>query len=413
MTRVLAYTTPARGHLYPIVPTLLELRRRGHTVAVRTLSSQLERVRDLGFEAAAIDPAIEAIEHDDWKGRNPLDRVQRALEVFMQRAPLDAADMTRAMDEERPDALLVDGNAWGASLVAEASGMSWAQWMPYLLPLPSPGVPPWGPGLKPGKGPLVAARDQLLDRVIRSKMNGVVLARTNDARTDAGLAPVGDVTELFARPPLLLYLTAEPMEYPRPNWPASIRMVGPGIWEPEEAEAPAWLDDGDDRPLVLVTLSSEFQDDGKLVSTTLEALRDEPVRVVATTVGTDPASFDAPANARVESFVPHGPLLDRAACVVCHGGMGITQKALARGVPVCVVPFGRDQLETARHVQVAGAGTRLPAQRLSPKRLRASVRQAMGMGDGARRMAAGFEAAGGAPAAATAFEELLREPVRA
>jgi UDP:flavonoid glycosyltransferase YjiC (YdhE family) len=92
--------------------------------------------------------------------------------------------------------------------------------------------------------------------------------------------------------------------------------------------------------------------------------------------------------------------------------MGITQKALARGVPVTVVPFGRDQMETARHVEVAGAGTRLPATRLSPERLRASVREAMQRGDGARRMAAGLGAAGGAPAAADAFEGLLREPAR-
>jgi hypothetical protein len=46
------------------------------------------------------------------------------------------------------------------------------------------------------------------------------------------------------------------------------------------------------------------------------------------------------------------------------------QKALARGVPVCAVPFGRDQLEVARRVEVAGAGTRLPASRLSPDHLR-------------------------------------------
>src|SRR5689334_8613995 len=111
MTRVLAYTTPARGHLYPIVPTLLELQRRGHEVAVRTLGAEVERMSELGFDAAAVDPAIEAIEHDDWRGKNPLDRVRRALEVFLSRAPLDAADLGRAIEEKRPDALLVDANA--------------------------------------------------------------------------------------------------------------------------------------------------------------------------------------------------------------------------------------------------------------------------------------------------------------
>lgn len=51
-------------------------------------------------------------------------------------------------------------------------------------------------------------------------------------------------------------------------------------------------------------------------------------------------------------FVPHEAVLERAACVVCHGGMGITQKALAAEVPVVVVPFGRDQVETARRVEL-------------------------------------------------------------
>jgi UDP:flavonoid glycosyltransferase YjiC (YdhE family) len=109
----------------------------------------------------------------------------------------------------------------------------------------------------------------------------------------------------------------------------------------------------------------------------------------------------------VERFVPHGLVLDRAACAVTHGGMGATQKALARGVPVCVVPFGRDQLEVARRVEVAGAGTRLPAKRLRPDRLRAKVREAMRLRDGAGRVQQAFAAAGGPPAAADAFETRL------
>ena len=41
MTRFLAYTSPARGHLYPIIPTLLELTHRGHNVHMRTLASEV------------------------------------------------------------------------------------------------------------------------------------------------------------------------------------------------------------------------------------------------------------------------------------------------------------------------------------------------------------------------------------
>jgi UDP:flavonoid glycosyltransferase YjiC (YdhE family) len=71
------------------------------------------------------------------------------------------------------------------------------------------------------------------------------------------------------------------------------------------------------------------------------------------------------------------------------------------------VPFGRDQFEVARRVEVAGAGTQLPAKRLTPERLRDKVRQAMDCGDGARRIAAAFAAAGGPQAAADAIERRL------
>jgi UDP:flavonoid glycosyltransferase YjiC (YdhE family) len=87
--------------------------------------------------------------------------------------------------------------------------------------------------------------------------------------------------------------------------------------------------------------------------------------------------------------------------------MGSTQKALAHGVPVCAVPFGRDQLEVARRVEVARAGTRLPAARLRAERLRVKVAEAMACTDGARRIAAAFAAIDGPRVAADAVEQRL------
>jgi len=232
-----------------------------------------------------------------------------------------------------------------------------------------------------------------------------MLPRLNEVRAGMSLPALPHADDLFLRPPLVVYLTAEPFEYHRRSWPENLVMVGPCEWEPPSAP-PEWLA-SIDRPIVLVTTSSEFQDDGRLVATALEALADEPVHVVATLPSGDPGAYDVPDNAHVVRFLPHGAVLDRAACAVTHGGMGATQKALARGVPVCVVPFGRDQLEVARRVEVAGAGTRLAAGRLRPDRLREQVRKAMTMAAGAERVAAGYRAAGGAAAAADAVEQRL------
>ncbi len=160
-------------------------------------------------------------------------------------------------------------------------------------------------------------------------------------------------------------------------------------------------------PLVLVTTSTEFQDDGRLARVALEALAGEPFHLVATLPAASAAGLPVPANATVLAFAPHTPILERCACAITHGGMGATQKALALGVPACVVPFARDQPEVARRVEVAGAGSRLPAFRLRPDRLRAKVREAIGCRPGAERVAAAFAAAGGAAAAADAFERRL------
>jgi MGT family glycosyltransferase len=182
-------------------------------------------------------------------------------------------------------------------------------------------------------------------------------------------------------------------------------LIGPCAWEPP-AEPPDWLTHVE-QPIVLVTTSSEFQDDARLVRCALEALKDEDVHVLATLPAQNTHGLDVPDNAHVETFVPHGPVLERAICAVTHGGMGATQKALARGVPVCVVPFGRDQLEVARRVEVSKAGTRLPARRLNHQRLQAKVRAEIACRAGADRIASAFHSAGGPTAAADAIETRL------
>ena len=407
MARYLVYTSPARGHLYPIVPTLEELRRRGHEVVVRTLSSEVELVRNLGFEAQAIDPAIEREEHADWRARTPIGALRDNLHVFFERARYDGPDLRGAIEEERPDVLLVDINTYGAMAVAESSGMPWATWCPYFLPTPSHDAPPFGLGLPPSRGALGRLRDRLLSPVLLGIYNRQA-PELDAVRAQLGAPPVRRIERAMLRAPLMLYMTAEPFEYPRSDWPPSVRMVGPGIWDPP-AKSPAWLEESK-RPLVLVTCSTEFQNDGKLAQAALEALAGEGASVVVTTGGVDPSYFTPPPNAHVKRFVPHRPVLERAACVVCHGGMGITQKALAAGVPVCVVPFGRDQFDVARHVDVADAGTRLPASRLRPDRLRSKVREAMGKKDGAERVASAFASAGGPRAATEALAKLLNYP---
>ena len=158
--KILAYTSPARGHLYPLVPILDELAARGHRIAVRTLASEVQLMADRGFDAAPIAPAIEAIEHDDYRGRTPPAKLKRGMATLGKRGRTRSQTSAPRSTTEQPDALLVDCMTWGATAVAESWGGPWAQWFPFPLALTSRDVPPFGPGLKPAAGPLGRARDR-------------------------------------------------------------------------------------------------------------------------------------------------------------------------------------------------------------------------------------------------------------
>jgi UDP:flavonoid glycosyltransferase YjiC (YdhE family) len=204
MARILAYTTPARGHLFPLTPILDELRRRGHQIALRTLASQVPSMQARGFDAAPVSDRIEAIAHDDWRAGNPRAALARAVQIFTQRAEHDAPDLARAIGQERPDALLVDVNAWGALAAAEAWAAPWAMFCPYPLPVRSRDVPPFGPGLPPARGPLGRLRDRLLRPIVFGTLERTMVPPINRIRAQLGLAPIGGADDIFGHAPLLL-----------------------------------------------------------------------------------------------------------------------------------------------------------------------------------------------------------------
>ena len=120
MARYLAYTSPARGHLYPLVSTLIELRDRGHDVHVRTLASELDALRALGLRAEPIAAAIEAAPLRDFEGSSPQEALGKALETFATRAIHEVPDLRAAITDMQPDALLIDITTVGAAAAAEA-----------------------------------------------------------------------------------------------------------------------------------------------------------------------------------------------------------------------------------------------------------------------------------------------------
>ena len=405
MSKVLIYTSPARGHLYPMMDVALELRDAGHAVTVQTLAEEAPRVQAAGIEHRPISAAIEALTLRDHEAGSPPAQLRASYATWVERGEHEVADLRAATDELAPDLLIVDANTFGAAAFAEAQGRPWAMFLPYVLPVASPDVPAFGPGFAPPKHAL----HRLRDGIVRSMMTGAIRAPFRDhnaLRAKLGVPALNGPFDLFERADLLLYRTSEPFDYPRRDWPANVRAIGPGLWTPA-GTAPAWLADLP-RPRTLVSVSTEYQDDGAIVGTALQALADEPGSVIVTTSAVDPSAFAVPHDrVRIERFVPHAAVVPEVDVVVTHGGMGTTQRALAAGVPVCVVPWGRDQSETARRVVVAEAGTMVPKGKLTPSALRSAVHEARARKPGAERVADGFARAGGAKRAVALIEGLI------
>ena len=135
-----------------------------------------------------------------------------------------------------------------------------------------------------------------------------------------------------------------------------------------------------DGPLVLVAPSTAQDPDGRLVRVALEALAEEPVRVLATMNRRDAAERlpEAPPNARVVGWLSYSQTMPEAALVVCHGGHGTVVRALEAGKPVLCCPAVGDMAETGARVTWAGVGLAVPWRLTRPGPVRWAVRRILG-----------------------------------
>src|SRR5829696_7271526 len=109
MPTFLAYTSPAAGHLFPLMPGLLALRERGHDVHVVTDPRHVADAEAAGIRARGVAASVLAVEFDKAGGG-----LKQGLAGLIGRGPYESEDLREAIAETGADALLVDTNAYGA-----------------------------------------------------------------------------------------------------------------------------------------------------------------------------------------------------------------------------------------------------------------------------------------------------------
>lgn len=192
----------------------------------------------------------------------------------------------------------------------------------------------------------------------------------NRLRRHYKLPPLGNnLRRVYTDADHLLIPDLAPL-YPLGGPRDSYTHIGPLMWSPS-VQAPDWWNEPVREELgsVYVTLGSSG--DTSLLPLVLDALKDLPVRVLASTAGA-PAPSPVPANARLASYLPGDAAALRSRLMISNGGSLASQQALAAGIPTLGIASNMDQFLNMAPVERAGAGTLMRADRLSV----AAIRQA-------------------------------------
>jgi MGT family glycosyltransferase len=354
------------GNVPPELSAARQLLARGHTVTVLAEDSVMEDVRATGAEIIrwlrAPNRKDRRPEHDparDWECKYPWQLVDRIAKTLIVGPAADYAhDVSEAINRHRPDAVICSMFCVGGMVAAEAAGIPFVALFANVYPLPADGLPPFGTGLRPARGPLGRSRDRVLNRVTEYLWDASGLSQLNALRRQYGLAPVSHTLDQVRSARRQLVQTSADFDFP---WrlPASVHYVGPVLDDPVWAQT-SWMPPAGDTPLVLVALSSTFQDQVGCLQRVLDALATLAIRGVMTTgPAVDATELHPPANVAILERAPHQHILRHAALLVTHGGHGTAMKGLAAGVPMVLLPHGRDQGDTATRVTMRGEGIAL------------------------------------------------------
>lgn len=361
----------------PVLGAARRLVQRGHDVRVLTEPCLRAAVEGIGarfvpFTEHFVRTDRRAELLTDWKAGSPPAALARALDaVIFGPAAATARAVERAIDAEPVDVVVADWMLPAAIAVGEARGLPTAVLFHCINMLPGPGRPP-GPML-PARGVIGRLRDRILWFLFRR-----IVARHSSAyaevRRTLGLAPLPTPLLQYARADRMLVQTCAEFDFLAAPEPENVTYVGPVLDEPDWLEGAGWQSpwpEDDPRPLVVVSLSTTFQDQRDVLQAAMTALGRLDVRGLATLgPAMATAAFDVPPNVVAVPSAPHGLVFERASALITHCGHGSTMRALSRGVPLVALPMGRDQDGTATRIVHRGVG-------LKPRRTPAAIAEAV------------------------------------
>jgi MGT family glycosyltransferase len=290
-----------------------------------------------------------------------------------------------AVDEFKPDVLVVDQQAVAGAVVALRRGIPWATSATTAAELADP----------LGGMPKVAAwvREMLLH--LELKYGDAAAADAERYQRTYG--------DLRFSPQLVLAYSSAELSGEHKELADTLRYVGPSIAPRPPESAFPWDRIPEGVPIVLVTIGTANADaGGAFLNACTQALAARPDLYG---VVLDPAaSVTAVAcNVLTVAHAPQLELMRRVSAVVCHAGQNTVCEALYHSVPLVLAPIRDDQPIVAQQAADAGAALRIRFGRARAEQIGAALDQVLtepGFKRAAERVAESFRTAGGAGAAA-------------
>ncbi len=350
------------GNLNPLLTAARRLRERGHRVRILGEAAHHEETAKAGFESLSWRRPAPPVLPGPVEGEDPAwAEILVLVEQIMFVAALDyAADPMDALRAEPTDGVLTNDFLLGPVVAAEAMGIPCALLSPHVSVRPIDGIPCGASGLMPCDDPEDQAKEEAARTRFVSMMNGH-LPVLNRARAAYGLGPINHIYDHYDRADRVLIGMSAAFDFPATRLPANMHYVGPLL------DAPAWSRPWTApwagkpaRPRVLVSLSTSFQNQAGMLRRIIAALGGMDLDAVVT-VGPamETESFAAPPNVTLLHSAPHDTVMQEVSLVVTHGGHGTVMRSLLNGVPLLVIPMGRDQGDNAVRVVARGAGLSL------------------------------------------------------
>lgn len=323
MARVLFTSSPAYGHVLPMLPVVRAATRAGHEVRLATGPDLIDPLVTRGLDVHAVGPtwaegwsANQAVWADPSLSEEHR-MMSGVVALFGKPALARLADLVVMAREWRPDLVVHE--------VLETAGPLLARRLDV-------------PGVVHGIGPMFPFYAQL----------------------------IAHLGEAMGEPDLWAQASSEQA---LDLCPISLQPEGPPPWQIATPLRPSAGEPGPvaDRvasvlasggPVAYFTLGTVKNADAADFKVGLAALEGYDGVVIATTGRRlDPEELGAiPANVVVEEFIPHAAVLGRADLLVSHSGSGTMLGGLVHGVPQVALPRGTDQPQNAALLAHAGAG---------------------------------------------------------